>query len=109
MLLDKKPLTGQSGIYGSAAFDQNSNEVIVKLVNSSDKAQTVNVALESTKRLATKGKMVVLKSDNLDQVNSLEFPMLVSPFEQEVIIKGKKLNQVLAPYSFTVIRIRQMQ
>src|SRR5665648_379775 len=108
MLLDKKPLTGQSGIYGSAAFDQNSNEVIVKLVNSSDKAQTVNVALESTKRLATKGKMVVLKSDNLDQVNSLEFPMLVSPFEQEVIIKGKKLNQVLAPYSFTVIRIRQM-
>lgn len=109
MLLDKKPLTGQSGIYGSAAFDQNSNEVIMKLVNSSDNAQNVNVALEGTKRLATKGKMVVLKSDNLDQVNSLEFPMLVNPFEQEVIIKEKKLNQVLAPYSFTVIRIRQMQ
>jgi alpha-N-arabinofuranosidase len=109
MLLDKKPLTGQSELYGSAAFDQNTNEIILKMVNSSDKAQSVNVVLESARRLATKGKMIVLKSDDLDQVNSLDQPILVGPIEQEVILKGKKLNQILAPYSFSVIKIRQMQ
>jgi alpha-L-arabinofuranosidase len=107
MLQENKPLTGQNGIYASAAFDQNSNEIILKLVNSTDKAQTTKVVLEGAKSLVSKGKLIVLKSEDLEEVNSLEKPTLVSPIEQEVIIKGKTVNQVLAPYSFTIIRIRQ--
>lgn len=108
MLKQEKPLTGQDGLYASAAFDQNSNEVILKLVNSGDKAQTANVVLESAKKFASKGKLIVLKNEDLTKVNSLDQPTLVSPVEQEFILKGKTVKQELAPYSFTVIRIKQV-
>lgn len=109
MLLDKKPLTGQNGLYASASFDQKSNEIILKLVNSTDKAQTVNILLEGVKKLDTKGTIIVLKSDDLNKVNSLEQPTLVIPVEKELILKGKTVNQVLAPYSFSIVQIKVLK
>lgn len=108
MLKENKPLTGQDGLYASGTFDQNSGEIILKLVNAGDKAQTANVVLDGAKKLAPKGKITVLKSDDLNRVNSIEQPTLVSPVEQEFIVKGKTIHQELAPYSFTVIRIKQV-
>jgi len=109
MLKENKLLTGQDGLYASAAFDQNSGDIILKLVNSSDKAQTTNVVLEGAKKLAPKGKITVLQSEDLDRVNSIEQPTLVSPVELEFVVKGKTINQELPAYSFTVIRIKQMK
>ncbi len=108
ILLDNKALTGQDGIYASAAFDQNSNEIILKLVNSSSKVQNETVTFDCKKRLNPKAKMFVLKSDNPDAVNSIELPKNVSPVEQEVILKGKSIIQPLTPNSFSVIRIKMM-
>jgi alpha-N-arabinofuranosidase len=108
MLLENKPLTGQDGLYASAAFDQNSNEIILKMVNSSAKNQSVNIVLDGAKKLAGKGKLIIMKSEDLNKINSIEQPALISPIEQEIIIKGKKVNQVLSPNSFTVIRIKQI-
>jgi alpha-L-arabinofuranosidase len=108
MLEENKPLTGQNGLYASAAFDQNSNEIILKLVNSSAKNQSANIVLNGAKKLAGKGELIIMKSEDLNKINSIEQPALISPVEQEIIIKGKKVNQVLAPYSFTIIRIKQI-
>jgi alpha-L-arabinofuranosidase len=109
ILKGNKPITGQDGLYASAAFDQKTNEIILKLVNSTDKVQNANVLLEGAKKLAPKGKITVLKSEDLNRINSLDQPKLVSPVEQEFIVKGKTVNQELAPYSFTVIRIKQLK
>ena len=109
MLLENKPLTGQNGLFASAAFDKNSNEIILKLVNSSEKAQTANIVLEGNKKLMSKAKVIVLKSENVNTVNSLEQPALISPVEQELIIKGKKINKILDPYSFSIVRIKVLK
>ena len=109
MLLENKPLTGQNGLFASAAFDKNSNEIILKLVNSSEKAQTANIVLEGNKKLMSKAKVIVLKSENVNTVNSLEQPALVSPVEQELIIKGEKINKILDPYSFSIVRIKVLK
>ena len=53
--------------------------------------------------------MIVLKSEDLSKVNSLEQPTLLSPVESEIVLKGKTVNQVLAPYSFAVIRIKVLE
>ena len=42
----------------------------------------------------------------LNRVNSLEQPTLISPVEKELTIKGKALNQVLPPSSFSIVRIK---
>ena len=109
MLMENKPLTGQNGLYASAAFDKNSNEIILKLVNSDEKSQTANIVLVSKKRLGSKARMFVLKSEDLNNVNSMDQPTLISPVESEVVLKGKSIIQVLAPNSFSVIRIKVLQ
>jgi len=51
--------------------------------------------------------MITMQSDSLSTFNSLEHPMLLTPVENELVLKGKTVNQVLAGYSFTVIKIKQ--
>jgi len=108
MLLADKPLTGQDGLYASAVFDKQSNEFILKLVNSGGQALTANIVLEGAKKLSSKAKMIVLQSADLTISNSLEKPDLLIPVVQEVLLKGKTVKQILSPYSFSVIRIRQL-
>jgi alpha-L-arabinofuranosidase len=109
ILMENKPLTGQNGLYASAALDKNSNEIILKLVNSTEKTQTTKVVIESTKKLGSIGKIFVLKSEDLSKVNSLEQPKMISPSEDEFAVNGKNLSQVLAPYSFSVLRIKVLK
>ncbi len=107
MLIENQPLTGQNGLFASAAFDQASGEIILKLVNVSDQPKKANVILEGSKKLAAKGKMLVMKSEDPDRINSLDQPTLVSPLESEFVVKGKTITPDLPGNSFTMIRIRQ--
>ena len=109
ILMENKPLTGQNGLFASAAFDKNSNEIILKLVNSTENAKTGRIVLESSKKLDPNAKIIILKSDNTSNANSLEQPALISPVEQELIIKGKTASPVLEPNSFAVIRIKVLK
>ncbi|MGE5447916.1 MAG: alpha-L-arabinofuranosidase C-terminal domain-containing protein [Bacteroidales bacterium] len=106
MLSDGKPLTGQNGLYGSAAFDEKTHEVILKMVNSTDKLQQQTVNLDSKKKFYPKAIVTVLKSSNLEEVNSLDKPQNVYPQEKELALKGKTLTATMEPYSFSVIRIK---
>jgi alpha-L-arabinofuranosidase len=108
MLINNKPISGDGGLYASAALDRISNEIILKLVNNSDKIKPVNIVLAGTRRLQSKAKMIVMQSDDLKMVNSLDQPTLLSPVEHQITIKNNAVNHSVAPYSFTVIRIQQM-
>ncbi|MDP4227527.1 MAG: alpha-L-arabinofuranosidase C-terminal domain-containing protein, partial [Bacteroidota bacterium] len=83
-----------------------SNEVILKVVNVTDKVQTSRVTLESTKKVASRGRFIVLKNSDLNAINSLDNPKLISPVEQSLDIKGKKINLTVDPYSVNVIRVK---
>jgi len=106
MTLNNAPLTGQNGIYATAAIDNDSNEIILKLVNTGQKAQPVDIVFKSSEKLGALAKMEVLKSEDLNSVNSPEQPTLISPVDTEIALKGKNLSRVLAGYSFSVIRIK---
>ena len=106
ILADNKPLTGQNGLYAAAAFDKGTNELIIKLVNITDKIQTRDLVLEGVKKAGPKGKLIELKSADLKAFNTLDKPTLISPVEQTIDIKGKTLNFSANPYSLNVIRIK---
>lgn len=106
MLLENKPLTGDNRLYGSAALDKPKNEIILKLVNTSQQSQQVKVVLEGAKMPFAKAKLNVLKNDDLTAFNSLDQPTRVIPVEYELTLKGKTVNQLLAPNSFYVLRIK---
>jgi alpha-N-arabinofuranosidase len=94
-------------VYASSVIDENSNEIIVKLVNSGSEIQTVDIALKGAKKVDKNGKWVLLNSNDLENVNSIEDPMNVSPEEKEIELKGEKLSLGLPPYSLSVIKVSQ--
>jgi alpha-L-arabinofuranosidase len=106
MLLDNKPLTGQNGLYATAAWDNTTRELILKVVNSSNKPVTQEIMLNTAKKLASTGKVTTLKSDQLNSVNSLD-QLAIKPNEKDIIIKGKMLILSVDPYSVNVFRIAQ--
>ena len=108
LLSDKEKLNGQNGLYGSSVWDKDTKEIIIKLVNASDKVFTTDLQLNSSKKLAPEGSLLVLKSDSMDAVNSLENPTHISPKEESFKIKGKRVNVPLPAHSMSVIRIKAM-
>ncbi|MBN2742564.1 MAG: carbohydrate binding domain-containing protein [Marinilabiliaceae bacterium] len=107
MLLDGKAITGQEGLYATAALDKETNEVILKLVNTSNQSKTTNVAVEGVKKLASKGKQIVMQADSKDAMNTLDEPTKISPVESVIKVSGNKVNVTLQPMSFTVVRVKK--
>jgi alpha-L-arabinofuranosidase len=105
LLHDNAVVEGDAGLYASAVSDDNEHAIIVKIVNSKNTTQQVEIALEGVTKLSSSATMTVLKSENLEGVNSLDDPKHVSPMEQRVELKGKKLNCTLSAESFTIIKI----
>ena len=53
-----------------------------------------------------KGKMIVLQNNELNAVNSFEFPEKISFVEKIVSTKKNNIHVRLEPFSFSVIRIK---
>jgi len=106
MLNNNHPLSGQDSLYASAAIDRNTNELIMKIVNASGKSQSRDIQVEGIKSLNPNATLTILKSDKLDEVNSIAHPANVKPTEQNIKLKGKKITLALAPYSFTIVRVK---
>jgi len=104
-LFNNQPLTGQDSLYASAVIDKNTNEVIIKVVNSSPVEKATCFAFEGVKKLATQALVTVLTGESLEKVNSLDLPLAISPVTQSMTVKGKKINISLQPNSLTVFRV----
>ena len=106
--LNNDVVAGQDSLYAAACIDAKTNELIIKIVNASNKEQTNSLSLEGVKKLAAQGSLTVLHSDDLYSVNSFTNPENVAPKKSTINIKGKKIDLVSAPYSFTVLRVKML-
>ncbi|MEJ5995691.1 alpha-L-arabinofuranosidase C-terminal domain-containing protein [Pedobacter sp. Du54] len=102
---EQKNLIGQDGLYASAVVDKISNELIIKIANTENRPQNINLGLDGKKKFKSEGFIDELENSNLNELNSMEKPKAVAPKRTNISIKGKKLNLILKPYSFNVIRI----
>ena len=100
---------GQDGLFASAVVDKKKGEIIVKVANTSDKAQDVTLNLNGLKgsRSAT---ATTLQSDNMDAENTLDNPNLIRPVETTATCISKKnmtvLNDKLPAKSFRMYKIK---
>jgi len=98
-------IAGQDSLYASACIDKNTNDVIIKIVNTSPKEQVNTITWDEAKKFLSQGTLTVLKGDP-DDMNSFDDPRHVSPQETSINVKGKSISLTVAPYSFNVIRIK---
>ncbi len=99
-------VTGQDSLFASASLDRKTNEVILKVVNTSRQAQEGEFVLEGVKSTQSKGTVQKLRSNNLEQMNSFANPTAISPVQQQVQVKNKRVKLALEPYSVNVIRVK---
>lgn len=103
-----EPATGQDSLYASATSDKNAGELIVKIVNTSNKMQSAEVQLEGLKKADSNAQLITLLNDDLEAVNSLDTPSVIAPKKSEIDTKGKSIALNLAPYSFSVLKIKMV-
>lgn len=102
---DGKAVIGENDLFASAVKDVNSKEVILKIVNTSATAQNVSIDVKGAK-LDTKGTAITLKGDGINDENSFEAPMKISPKENEFKLKGGQIQYDFPAYSVTVLKIK---
>ncbi len=113
LTMDKKPVAnqaGQNGLFASAAFDSKSDEIIIKVANTSKQKQAVTFNLSDIKADGV-AKTCTLCHDGMDDENSINKPELITPQAGSVTYKTDKkqavLNDELPPMSFRIYRIKK--
>jgi alpha-L-arabinofuranosidase len=106
ILLNNDVVAGQDSLFATASIDHKTNELLIKVVNTSDKDVTRQFVFEGVKKLDSKGMITILKSNDLSKVNSLDDPKSLSPTETALAVTGKKMDILLPAYSMQVIKVK---
>lgn len=109
LTMDKKPVSGQegqNGLFASAVWDEPTQTYIVKVVNTSDKAQKLNLEFAGLKKSfqLTDGKCTTLHCDNPEAENTLDEPNRIVPKETSVSIEGNALDTEIGPMTFAMYK-----
>ncbi|RAV27485.1 alpha-L-arabinofuranosidase C-terminal domain-containing protein [Sinomicrobium soli] len=101
--LGGKALTGQDELYATASLDRNTDDIILKIVNTSGRQRQQEVLFEGG-NVQSEGSVTILQNDDLQAENTLNTAN-VTPVEKEIEVRNNKVNIALAPYSFSVVRV----
>ena len=107
LTMNKKPVTGaegQNGLFASAVCDKNKNEIIVKVVNTSGKKQSLSLIFNGSKKkeVLSGARCIKLSSTGMDKDNTIENPLAIIPQETSLDVNGHTLNVDLEPVTFAV-------
>ena len=81
LTMDKKPVAGQEGqdgLFASSVFDKQTNEVIIKVVNTSKATQPISIQLNGMKGERT-AQTITLSHNGMDDENTLDNPEKITP------------------------------
>ena len=102
--LNKKPLTGQEGLYASAVIDTDKQEIIIKLSNVSNEDKDIRINIEGLQRkmrIGSEAQAILLKGE-VNQENRLDNPDVAVPVKSVVRMNGKVLEATAESQSFNV-------
>jgi alpha-L-arabinofuranosidase len=100
-------VTGSDSIWASAAIDETTNEIIIKIVNASANNKTKTVYIPGLKSKDYKGTVTTLASNDPSAENNIASPLAVQPIKGTVKARHKTLSLSLPPYSFNVIKLKK--
>lgn len=100
---------GQNGLFASAVWDEPDKTYIIKIVNTSDKVQTIKLEFKGLKKSVqlNRGKSILFHSDELDAENTLDCPELITPKESDIQIDGNVLDTKIGAMTFAIYKFKQ--
>ena len=106
LTMNGKPVAGnpdQDGLFASAVYDKDSNEVIVKVINTSDKAQEVTLNLKGMKGTHN-AQLIFFHNDNLTAENTLEEPEKIIPRTMSITVNAPAQNVSVPARTFCMYK-----
>jgi alpha-L-arabinofuranosidase len=113
LTMDKKPVAnqaGQNGLFASAAYDSKTDEVIIKIANTTKVSQPVSFNLTGMKGTRT-AQTLTLFHNGMDDENTICKPELITPQKGTIQVDEGKGSSLLLddmpPMSFRIYRIKK--
>ncbi|HEY4325142.1 MAG TPA: alpha-L-arabinofuranosidase C-terminal domain-containing protein [Mucilaginibacter sp.] len=103
LLKDGKAICGQDSCWASAVMDKEKHELIIKMINMSNKPSAKYFKLDQNAVSAT---VTVLSNNNTGIENSLTQPENIKPVTNKLAVMSKELNFLAPVHSFNVINIQ---
>jgi len=104
LTLNNEAVSGQDSCFASATIDNNAHELIIKIVNAGKQEQKAQFVVNGAAP-GGQATLTVMKSDDLNVVNSLTEPLTISPQKSKIEVDKNLVKLNMKPYSFNVIRV----
>ncbi len=101
---DGEKIIGKDGLYASAVKDSNTNELIIKVVNTSEQGQNLSVEVAGGS-VTNNVTVITMGMDDLQAENSFEEPMKISPKEGTASIEGNTIKAEIPSMTFSIYKI----
>ncbi|MDE5786024.1 MAG: alpha-L-arabinofuranosidase, partial [Duncaniella sp.] len=107
LTMNDRPISGaedQNGLFASAVIDEDSNTIIVKVVNTGNEEQAIDIKFAglTNARGIHHGKVVTLTYDDPEAENTLENPDLIKPATAAIEVNGDCYNTRIGGNSFHI-------
>ncbi len=108
LTMDKKPLTGQEGLYASAVIDTKKKEFIIKIANATTENKNISIKLDGIGKKTTLNPAVEVITMNgvKDAENTLDNPAVIVPKTGTVQLTNSILQVNAGAESFNVYKIK---
>ncbi|MBQ5623765.1 MAG: carbohydrate binding domain-containing protein [Alistipes sp.] len=102
---------GQDGLFASAVWDAESGCYIVKVINTSNKPQPVELSFAGLgkKEQLTGGSLTTFHSDDPDLDNTVDNPTAIIPVESKITIEGNTLKTEVGAKSFAMYKFKKIK
>ena len=110
LTMNGKPVAGndgQNGLFASAVLDKNTNEVVIKVINTGDKPQPVTLNLRGMKKGTYSAQLISLHSDDLTAENTLDNPTKIVPQTSSLSVTAPAQEISLPARTFYIYRIKK--
>ena len=108
LTMNGKPVAGndgQNGLFASAVLDKNTNEVVIKVINTGDKPQPVTLNLKGMKKGTYAARLISLHSDDLTAENTLDNPTKIVPQTSSLSVTAPAQNISVPARTFHIYRV----
>lgn len=103
-MITAKPLS-QTRQFCQTGYDEQTGELVIKVVNGTDKAYTRDFNIAGAQRIEPRGRVITLSGDANDE-NTFDEPTKLAPKTTMFGQFGEHFSYEFAPMSFTILRIR---
>lgn len=103
--MDGAVVAGKDSIYSSAVMDAAAHQLIIKVVNTSSVAQSVQIDLQGKGKPQKIYSQTTISSNDKFAYNTLADPLKVSPQQGGGGIQAGKINTSLQPMSVNVYKV----